>query len=641
MYFLFFLLVLGLANVVVYYAGRHDIILTLFSSDALYLPTLFSNLLSKNGNIADWFLTPAPYFFPDYPIFLFAYLLTYLVAGVEPYYQIVIFSLIQIAFTFMAIWFLAKQLLDSNAFFTTITISILLIWLALAPSQPFYFPLISAFHYGVFLTSIIFISLWLRCEKQKTNKSKVILHLSIAILAFFSTLSDDLFIVQVAVPLCVTAILFAIVEKDFSLRSKFPLALMMVFSILGSVCYKFIVINPTSYPTVLGLEKIGANIEAVYTIFNTVIINNLVFGAFFLFYLGVVAYTLFQLFSCAKNSTMQSFLVVFSFLSFCTTVVTIILVTNIPVTDRYLIPSFFWPIIVVFIFLNNFLDKKIFTVSMIFSSLLIINLSWNSYEIIKNKGFNFHYYPKEIACIDDALQKATVTNGIAMYWDAKHIQNFSKLDLNIAQHTSELREDYWITSKKYFRKSYDFAILPAESDSQYKKFSEALIYINGNPDVIKNCGNRSVYIYGKDKLRIKEIINIGDAFTWKAFELPTVIGEKTAEYAMRKKDINQSGYVTFGPYNSLPTGHYVFEIEYLSTASKANTIGNWDVVLALPKEAKNVIKGRLTGTGGVAEKITGKFALDTTQNMEKIEIRTQAKEGVDLTVFYIRVERVQ
>ena len=110
---------------------------------------------------------------------------------------------------------------------------------------------------------------------------------------------------------------------------------------------------------------------------------------------------------------------------------------------------------------------------------------------------------------------------------------------------------------------------------------------------------------------------------------------------MQKKDNSQLGYVTYGPNELLQAGQYNFEIAYSSAASKGETVGDWDVVLALPKEAKVLKNGPITGAAGETEKVAGNFALDSGRDLEKIEIRTLARPNVDLKVIYIRINRVQ
>jgi hypothetical protein len=107
---------------------------------------------------------------------------------------------------------------------------------------------------------------------------------------------------------------------------------------------------------------------------------------------------------------------------------------------------------------------------------------------------------------------------------------------------------------------------------------------------------------------------------------------------MRKKNIAQSGHLTYGPYKELPAGQYNFEIAFSSTAAKIDTAGNWGVTVSLPNEVRIIKNGLIKGSGGNTEKITGSFTLASSQ---KIEIRTWAQKNMDLKVIYIRVIRVR
>jgi MFS family permease len=494
---------LSIANASIYYAARHPgLVKGLFNSDAVYLPTVFADLFVKHGSIKDWFLTPAPYFFPDYVMFLFAYLV-----GSRPYIQILAFSLIQSFLTFIAIWFLVKQILKTHIFFTATIIFIVLLGLALSPNVPFNSPfislLISGFHYGIFLISLIFLTLWIQHQEKKQNS--LMFYFTMASLTFFSTLSDNLFILQVIAPLVGMALLDFIVERKFSFRSNFALFLITVFSFFGFLAYRFIITNPTRYPLNIGFNQILTRLKHLSTLFYENIFINPIYDALFLIYIGLVIYAFFQIKKGKMRLDPLYWLTLFSFLSLDGTLTLLLFVKDFPPTLRYFIPAFSLPVIIVFLFLNSRFSHRYVTISVIFSLWVVGSLSWNSFKLLQKNGFNADYYPDEVACIDHVLKKEHVHNGIAQYWDAKYIQNLSKLDLNIAQHFSDLGEMYWITSKKYFKSNYDFAIISGVINPEYKLSTELLIRLNGAPKLIQSCGKRLVYVYGKDKLRVKKI----------------------------------------------------------------------------------------------------------------------------------------
>ena len=127
------LLLSSLACIVLSYLAGHPFRAYLIeNSDLLYLPALFADVLSGGGRIADWYLTPAPYFFPDYPIYFGAY-----AAGWDTYSRIVLFSVAQTMLVFAAVWLLAKQVEAPAAFILAVTVTIALVWLALNAGEPF------------------------------------------------------------------------------------------------------------------------------------------------------------------------------------------------------------------------------------------------------------------------------------------------------------------------------------------------------------------------------------------------------------------------------------------------------------------------------------------------------------------------
>lgn len=628
-------LALSLVNVAIQYLSDHSIQSQLFNSDALYLPTLLSDIFSKGGRITDWFLTPAPYFFPDCLVFLFAYLV-----GSGSYSQIIAFALTQIALTFLLVWFLVKETTVGGHFFTASTILVALIWLALNSGEPFSLALNSAFHYGIFLVAILMTALWNKCGRESEKSRRMAFYTLMTFLAFASTLSDNLFLVQVVAPLFATQVLISLSKRDLSFKSMLPLMFVIILGVLGSVSYKWVVTNNTRYPVNIGTHKLSANLKEIYELFCATIISRPVLLVF-LIYLCVVLYSFALLVRGARKIPPSSWLAIFSFLSSCTTLCAVLLVTNLPVTSRYLIPALFWPVIVAFIFLNNFLREYFTPAAIVVALVALASMSWDSYQFFRINAIQTQYYPEDVSCIDDFLEKENLNSGIAQYWDAKYIQNFSRLNLNLAQHFGNLREMYWVTSKEYFKENYDFAIISEEANPPYKISSEALVRLNGPPKLVKACGSRSVYVYGRGKMRVRRIVNVGDSYLWNACELPTIIGERTADCRMQKMDGIQSGYVTFGPYEKLPVGHYTFEIAYSSIVSKGGIAGDWDVVLHLPKNEQVLNKGLIAGSGGADDKVVGKFALDFEQNMGEIEVRTLARSNVDLKIIYIRVDRVQ
>ena len=639
-------LLAALGNVIVCYLAGHPFrAYVLENSDLLYLPTLFSDILSKGGHLSDWFLTPAPYFFPDYPLYLFAYLL-----GVSTYIQIAIFAVVQIGATLCAMWLLTRRVSTSEAFVTAVTITIALVWLALRGGEPFVILLASASHYGTFLSTIFFVALWLDYETSNGDARKRLLLVAVCILAFLSTLSDNLFIVQAIFPFAATIIAVRVMRRERSrsrglvgpvllavwvvltmvvpaltyrtpiprpainvawtagvddqqratLEARFHLtdgdfrgghlwtysiadttranvaalvrhpgvedtqhidrqsftvdgaesslrralatvpiglamstfvvlcwlfatdvvsarrkrgvwtmglsALVPVFcSMLGFISYGFLVANPTRYPPSIGLEKIYGNLTDLSVGLGRAMTASPVFGSSVVIYVGLFLFVVAA--PSMKWITREPppplvWLTVFSLIAICSTIIAATFVTDLPVMSRYLIPVFFWPVVIVPVIVNHLLGRRFVAVGTVLSLIAVVSLTASSRTLASSNGLSARYYPTDIACVDDAIERVGLHNGIAQYWDAKYLQQFSRLNLNIAQYSDDLAETKWITSQRYFRRRYDFAVLSTDAESTFDISPDDLTKVNGAPREIVTCGSRLLYIYGKDNVTV-------------------------------------------------------------------------------------------------------------------------------------------
>jgi hypothetical protein len=632
------LLILSLAAIVIAYMAGHSSIEYLFNSDELYLPTVFSDLLAKGGHMADWFLTPAPYFFPDYPIYWLAYLL-----GSTPYSQIAIFAVIQGVMVFLSLWLLSRTVSKSNALILAISVSITLIWLALIAGKPFSFLLSSASHYGIFITATLFTTLWLKHDDIHAKSRHIWLVLASAI-AFASCLSDNLFLIQVTAPFVATALLIDIANRDFSIKRKIVLLVPAFFSVLGSFCYQFVVTHYTRYPAHLGFGKIFANLHDIYIIFNTAITATLAYSVLFLVYLGLMVHVAWDLFKRPAARTYPqalSWLTVFSLMSLCAIIAAVTLLTDLEVVERYFIAALSWPVIIVGLFAGHYLKTRLFLPATLLCTAAVISMGWSTYQLASQNGLSKHHYPASVACIDDVLEQAGLNNGIGQYWDAKYLQTFSRLQLNIAPHHGDLGEMPWITSKRYFKDRYDFAIISHDAEPQFTLSADELRRLNGEPRQIANCGSRSVYLYGKDNLHVKKFFGAGSTVQWQACELPTLIGRKADGCALEKNDPAQAGFLSYGPYEQLPPGKYSFEMTYQSPEAAEQVIGGWDIVLDQPQVSKTEAKGDINGSNGNVGTFSATFTVGETLDTQKVQIRTHVYAGKMLKITNLRVTRLE
>ena len=196
----------SLIDLMGFYVGGHPYRNYLLeNADLLYLPALFSDMATKGGHLSDWYLTPAPYFFPDY--------LTYSVAhaiGSTTYIRLAIFAIAQTVLTLTVIWFLARGLSRFGAFASAVTTTIVLVWLAINAGEPFMILLASASHFGTFISTLLLAALWVRYQFASRRSYRFAVLGAMCILAYIATLSDNLFIICATLPLAVAAMAAAV-----------------------------------------------------------------------------------------------------------------------------------------------------------------------------------------------------------------------------------------------------------------------------------------------------------------------------------------------------------------------------------------------------------------------------------------------
>jgi len=161
----------AVACLAVCYLSGHPLRAGLLNADALYLPMLFDDLLTRGGRLSDWYLTPAPCFFPDYPLYLAAWWM-----APTSYYQIIVFGVLQCALLFGAVALLARAL-GARAVLPAAACSLTLFaWLAASGREPFVLLLSNAYHFGGFL-AVLLAAAWLRFEASASRAGLGAAHL--------------------------------------------------------------------------------------------------------------------------------------------------------------------------------------------------------------------------------------------------------------------------------------------------------------------------------------------------------------------------------------------------------------------------------------------------------------------------------
>jgi hypothetical protein len=128
------------------------------------------------------------------------------------------------------------------------------------------------------------------------------------------------------------------------------------------------------------------------------------------------------------------------------------------------------------------------------------------------------------------------------------------------------------------------------------------------------------------------IVMIENGRQWGVTEYSTVIGKpigKGMDQRLAPRSATEAGWMSFGPFLSLPTGNYRYSISYLSNTSTEIQTGNWEIVL----ENKKILKSRkLFGSLGQTTKLEGVFSIDAEDAGKSFEMRSYYLAKGDLQI---------
>jgi hypothetical protein len=625
--------------VLAYHAGDHYMH-WLGNSDALYLPTLFKDIFAHGGSIHDWHLTPAPYFLPDYLLYLFAYFL-----GPTLFDQIWVYFSLQIFVLSLCLLYLFKQIqLIRRPHLAVAAIIVTLVYFALTAFSPYIYMLNSAFHFGGMLLSVLLVALWLNHAKATNQAVKSsLLWLTYALLCV-SVLSDSLLMIQAAIPLCVVVFYYSLTQTESKLKANiYSVAKILLAGVLGYALYPLIVTYSTRYHPGISFGRLPANLSTLVTIFTGGgLIPRILVYLFFIGYVLTIIKVIAKITQSKRKSEVSinwDMLIIYTLVAFGLSLLSCLLLSKIDVTDRYLIPVFIFPVIVSYLFLATRLKKYLVSVLAFLICVFMVLSIFCLIGRLNKSGFSGGYYPEKVACVDKVLAKYNVHNGIAEYWDAKYTQGWSKLDLRVAAFQPNLMPFERVNSDIDYRSQYDFAIVPNAVDSNNPAMLDKIIHLSGAPLERFECGTKEVVVYKPNALQVLKIKDIGDEYTWTACMLDGFVACENGVGA-RLASRSARGVITYGPYVSLPAGKYEFLINYSSPASGKVVVGKWSVKVSSIGVNKRLKRGKIVGSNGRTSVLTQKFSLARRYDLKMIQVKIYKNKGYSFQINSLLIKRL-
>lgn len=227
-----------------------------FNSDILLFPSFFKNIFLNSDHYRDWFLSPAPHFFPDMVLYLPTIFLSK-----QAYLQFLVYMCIIILLTYFIIkniyqlYFSKKK----SIFFSLTAVSTLFV-VAFTLDSPYKLSFLPGAHYGQFLTGLLLIIISTKLLSNILSFKKNFLYFISSILIFLSSTSDLLFIIQFSIPFFLSYFLLYI--KKYIKFSKFiQLSIMCILpAILGGKLSKYLVPHQVfSEYMAASMQKISLN----------------------------------------------------------------------------------------------------------------------------------------------------------------------------------------------------------------------------------------------------------------------------------------------------------------------------------------------------------------------------------------------
>jgi hypothetical protein len=464
---------------------------TFFNADALYIPNLIRDITTDPRHYFDWWLTPAPYFFPDWLIYGAASLLTKKMES-----RIIFYGSIQIILTWAIFSHLLSNLgskipLISGAISTSVATNLAL----LQPDSAFAFIYVSGHHFGGYLLGIMLIATLFSSREAEAYRQRT----TIFTICLLGAISDSLFTASFVAPIVFTLLISKNIPSSLKKWALVRSACLGTF--IGHFGYKIITPNPTRYSLKLDIHHILENIETMTSIAWRSCKNP--------FYIGILllgACIAWNYSRRPQNIESQNKAVIIKKIAVAQTLtlLSISCLCKGLIADRYYISLFMLPVIFTPAATLQIQKRTIsYFIAAAFSIafLYLCHTTLIFSQAPSNK--EREYYPSYIACIDKLSKTYEIRRGIADYWDARPISLFNKTAIIMAPVSfteGGITERNWITSTLVFNNQYDFVAIRPNHALDASSAEKHL----PSPDVIKHCEGMDIWLYTRNSLILKK-----------------------------------------------------------------------------------------------------------------------------------------
>lgn len=484
-----------------------------YSSDSLFFSNLYSefNVRGNEGNsqniFRDWTWTPSPYFFPDLiGYFIIRFLVSWIGLSPVEFAQISYAAFQWSLFVFGSrfLLFNVDKKCEKSVSFLVPVLGFTLGALLILFRQNLYL-FLPGFHGG--LWALLPWS-WGFYFKYRGDRGRVNFLFG-TVLSFLCGISDPLYIPTYVIPIVAETVFRKrpIDSKPMLLKFKSFVqdSIPSTIGILGSIIvYRSLARNKTIFfpfhyfSDAMNLDTVLKNPpELVRQISDTAL--RLIFneGIFFAILIIGLVYSIFHILDRSRNGKVEArdSLWILSFFSgvvvpICLIVIGLlqgVLKSGEPV-DRYfggIVGAAFGISIGVFSYRAKLWNRIL--------PILVFALFCFCLLAASQRGIATRYYPPWIECLDQNAKEWNLKRGIAGFWKASPVRNFSKMSLIADPFEADLSVTVWQNSFRWYDlgEPYSFAILdPIKADSVERYF--------GKHRRVVRCSGISIFIISEE-----------------------------------------------------------------------------------------------------------------------------------------------
>jgi hypothetical protein len=475
-----------------------------FGNDMLYLPALYKDIFVDGLPVSGWRLTPAPYFFPDMPIYFLLHLFVpkFIYAG----FLYAIFQNIFLLFTSLYLFnYISDGRVDHELIYIAYSFVIILSTVSDTFFQLLVYSFLPSTHFSAYILSLLLFYILLKTFKHE-NKYLLAVY---ALIIFLISVSDLLFVAVFLIPAFFSMMLYS---YKLSFYKPVLKASAITFFGVGSalICYYYFFISGVLSPFPVDVNM--SAMAGVNFLVNERMISYSYFVIIFLTFISIAAtaiYAFNQKNENEKNKLFAYFM--FSNLLSLMSVLAPLFILNFDsvFSLRYSNFAFYSSFFNLLLLAGESYKKVVFN-NFVFPAMIVI-LFFISFFTSFNSIF-FDYYPESARFIDSLSKKYNLNSGLADYTQSKYLTLFSKTGVKINQMLSasklylHINNYHWYLNASKNMK-YNFVIT---GNGGYSKIDRSdFISRFGRPDSVIT-GNLEVLVYNSSEFdeKIKKFIRL-------------------------------------------------------------------------------------------------------------------------------------